>query len=110
MKLNLHWPALLTFSRWHVAGLVTSADEVPERLARNSATIVWDAGVPKWIVFDCPCRTGHRIMLNADRRRRPFWKIDLQSLDRLTVSPSIDAFGGDGRCHFFIRNGRIIWT
>src|SRR5438552_19193784 len=34
-------------------------------------------------LFDCPCRTGHRIMLNADPSRPPYWT--LNQVVRLTI-------------------------
>jgi len=105
-----HWRSWLPFRRWHVAAIVTSADEVPAALPRNGAVLVFDAGLEKWVVFDCPCGRGHRIMLNTDRRRRPAWKVDLRSLDRLTIAPSIDAHTNGRRCHYFVRRGRVIWT
>src|SRR5437899_8006736 len=40
-------------------------------------------------LFDCPCRTGHRIMLNADPSRPPYWT--LNQVVRLTISPSVDS-------------------
>jgi hypothetical protein len=91
-------------------GIVSSADEIPETLPRNAAILVCDQGPPKWIVFDCPCRTGHRIMLNTDRHRRPTWRVDLRSLDRLSIAPSVDAQNAARRCHYFVRNGRIVWV
>ena len=56
---------------------------------------------PKWLAFDCPCRTGHQIMLNLDRRRTPYWTVT--NTRRLTVSPSIDSYGPGRRCHYFVR-------
>lgn len=90
--------------------MVESADEVPERLPRNAAVIVGDEKFAKWLAFDCPCRKGHRIMLNADRARRPAWRIAVANDGRLTVAPSVDFVGDGSRCHYFIREGRIEWS
>jgi hypothetical protein len=108
--MKLFWTSWLPFRRWRVVGIVPSADEVPPILPRNGAVLVCDGGPPKWIVFDCPCRTGHRIMLNTDRQRYPAWRVDLVSLDRLTLSPSVDAHDDKRRCHYLVRNGRIVWV
>ena len=108
--MKFDWLSWVPFRRWRVVALVPSADEIPEALPRNGAVLVSDTGTIKWIVFDCPCRTGHRIMLNADRKRHPAWHVDLESLDRLTISPSINARSAKRGCHYFVRNGRIVWT
>lgn len=106
--MKISWWEWLPFWRWRVIGQVGSADEVADQLPRNAVALVGDASRTKWIVFDCPCRTGHRIMLNADPARRPHWT--LNQVQRLTISPSIDYRGSGQRCHYFIRSGRIEWA
>lgn len=106
--MKIAWWKWLPFQRWRIVGETESADEVPERLPRNGVALVAASGRVKWIVFDCPCQTGHRIMLNADASRRPHWA--LQPSNGLTISPSIDFRGGTRRCHYFIRGGRVVWT
>lgn len=108
--MKIAWWQWLPFWRWRVVGHVESADEVPARIPRNAAVMVGDASFPKWLVFDCPCRKGHRIMLNADRNRSPAWRIAPDAKGHLTVAPSIDFVGNDFRCHYFIRRGRIEWS
>lgn len=102
------WWQWLPLHGWRVVGTVESADEIPLKLPRNGAILVGSQVKPKWVAFDCPCRTGHRIMLNADRTRRPYW----QALDirRLTLSPSVDYLTSHQRCHYIIRNGRVEWV
>jgi hypothetical protein len=106
--MKISWWKWLPFRRWRIVGTVADADEVPDRLPRRGAILVGTDGIPKWIVFDCPCRTGHRIMLNADRLRRPYWSIVSQR--RLTIAPSVDALGNGRRCHYFVRHGKTFWT
>lgn len=106
--MKISWWEWLPFWRWRVIGQAGSADNVPDQLPRNAVALVSDVGRTKWIVFDCPCRTGHRIMLNADPARRPHWT--LNQVQRLTIYPSIDYRGSERRCHYFVRNGRIEWA
>lgn len=106
--MKIVWWEWLPFRRWRVVGQVESADEMPDRLPRNGAMLVGSPDRIKWLVFDCPCGTGHRIMLNADAGRKPRWK--LKNVKPLTISPSIDFRGRQRRCHYFIRNGRVVWA
>ncbi|MBZ9603183.1 hypothetical protein LB462_15160 [Phyllobacterium sp. KW56] len=106
--MKIVWWKWLPFQRWRVVGEAESADEIPDRLPRNGVALVAASGRNKWIVFDCPCRYGHRIMLNVDESRRPFWT--LQPSKRLTISPSVDFHDSNKRCHYFIRGGRILWA
>ncbi|MBI5323063.1 DUF6527 family protein [Bradyrhizobium sp.] len=89
-------------------GKVESADEIPEKLPSNTAVAVGALTRPKWIAFDCPCRSGHRIMLNLDRGRSPFWQISGVE-GPLSLSPSVNYYDGRRRCHYFIRNGKVDW-
>jgi hypothetical protein len=91
-------------------GTVDSADEVPDKLPRNGAALVGSASHLKWIVFDCPCRRGHRIMLNTDPARRPTWQVAEGATNRLTITPSVDYRGKDRRCHYHIRIGKVLWA
>jgi len=78
------------------------------RLPRNGAIIVGEKDSPKWIAFDCPCRSGHRILLNTDKSRRPNWSVSQDN--RLSIQPSVDYQGVDRNCHYIIRKGRVDWA
>src|ERR1700722_863439 len=106
--IQIPWWQKLPIFGWRVVGSVDAADEIPPLLPRNGAILVGTLRQPKWIVFDCPCRTGHRIMLNTDRARSPCWKVTTKG--SLTISPSVDYDSGDRNCHYFIRKGRTVWT
>lgn len=107
--LRTWWQSLpLPWRAWRVVGYVPAGDEVPERLPHKGVVLV---GVPDrstWAVFDCPCRTGHRLMVNLDKGRRPAW--DIEHHRRLTIRPSIDDVTPERRCHFLVRRGRITWA
>jgi len=104
-KINLwRW---LPRPRWRLIGLIEEADQVPRKLPNNGAILVGSTLTPKWLVFDCPCRTGHRIMLDMEPTRFPHWRIINHG--RLTVLPSIDIEIHERRCHYLIIMGRTIW-
>lgn len=94
---------------WRLAGTVSEGDEVPEHIPARRAFLVGTPAGWKWLVFDCPCRTGHRIMLNLDSARRPRWTVRVSRWRRITVSPSIDYRGGERSCHYWITAGRVVW-
>jgi len=106
--MKIAWWKWLPFQRWRIVGITEFADDVPDRLPRNAVALVGELDRVKWIVFECPCRTGHRIMLNTDHNRLPHWT--LRQVRPLTIAPSIDSRGERRRCHYFIRKGRIEWA
>jgi hypothetical protein len=106
-SIKISWWQWLPIFGWRIVAVVESADDIPQRLPRNGAVLVGSRAQPKWIAFDCPCRSGHRIILNTDKLRLPYWITNVQG--PLTLSPSIDYVHPKRRCHYFILNGRIEW-
>lgn len=105
---RIRWWQWLPIFGWRIVVAVDAADEVPHSLPRNGAALVGSQAYPKWLAFDCPCRTGHRIMISLDRNRRPHWTVS--DAARLSVRPSVDYQTAKQRCHYFVRNGRIDWA
>jgi hypothetical protein len=102
------WHRIVWRGRYRVVSTVDVADEVPDALPEHGAVLVGTTGEPTWIAFDCPCRDDHRVMLNLDVRRRPTWR--MTSPTPLTIQPSVDAFRGAKRCHYFVTKGRVRWV
>lgn len=103
------WYSLpLPWRPWRIVGQVGEADEVPERLPRRGVVLVGQSETATWAVFDCPCRAGHRLMLNLDRTHYPSWRIE--SRTPLSIRPSVDDIAQERRCHFIIRDGKLNWA
>ena len=103
------WQSLpLPWRPWRIVGQAGAGDEVPERLPHRGVLLVGAPESATWAVFDCPCRTGHRLMVNLDRTRHPFWRIE--SRRPLSIRPSIDDITSERRCHFIIRDGKLRWA
>lgn len=99
------WPP---WRRWRIVEHVADVDLVDERIPRKGVVFVGTADQPKWAVLDCPCRDRHRLIVNLDSGRRPVWRIE--TLEPLSIRPSIDDHTPDRRCHFTIARGRIRWA
>lgn len=95
---------------WRVEATVSEMDEVPPRIRSRRAILVATPTRRKWLVFDCPCGAGHRILLNLDRTRRPFWTLRLLANRQFTLHPSIDYQDDSRSCHYFLSRGRVEWA
>ncbi len=93
---------------WRVVAEVSAADEVPAVIPEHGAVLVGPRHRPKWLALDCPCRRGHRLLLALDPEQSPHWTL-MPGGNPLTVWPSIDWRTPAGRCHYFIRRGRVLW-
>ena len=98
----------LPWRRWRVLGQVDEADEIPDRLPHRGAVVVGSIDAPRWVAFECPCGRGHQLMVNLDRSRHPAWH--LTGTPRITLTPSVDDITQTRRCHFFLRDGKVIWV
>ena len=95
---------------WRLENSVSDVDDVPSHIRARRAFLVATVRRNKWLVFDCPCRTGHRVILNLDESRDPFWTLRLTRTQRISLSPSIDYKGSRRSCHYFLSNGRVVWA
>ena len=103
------WQSLaLPWRAWRIVGKVEAGDEVGECLPYRGVVLVGTRDRATWAVFDCPCRTRHRLMVNLDSARYPFWRIE--SRKPLSIRPSIDDITTQRRCHFTIRDGKLSWA
>ena len=102
---------LLTFRRWRLDAMVSDMDEVPLNIRPRRAYLVGTPSRPKWLVFDCACGGGHRILLNLDAARHPFWTLRLSKITKaLSLHPSVDCHDDGRTCHYIVSNGRIKWV
>lgn len=95
---------------WRVEATVSEVDQVPRRIRARRAFLVAAEARRKWLVFDCPCGSGHRILLNLDRSRRPFWTLRVAKDRRFTLEPSVDYSDDRRSCHYFLSEGRVEWV
>ena len=95
---------------WRLEATVSDIDDVPLRIRRRRAYLVATATHHKWLVFDCPCGAGHRIVLNLDRVRRPVWTVRLSRRGVLSLRPSVDYRDDRRACHYVLSNGNVEWV
>ena len=87
--------------------IVSRMSDVPEKLD-GQAYIVKRNGKDMWLVFDCPCSSGHKLVLNLSRSRYPFWQTKLKK-NVLNVLPSVWVTD-ECHSHFFIKNNDVVWA
>jgi hypothetical protein len=106
--MKFSWFEWLPFQPWRLVATVPAADEVPAVIPPKGIVLVGSIKYPKWLAFDCPCGEAHRILISLDKANNPHWRI--APAKKFTLLPSIDAWRGKKRCHFFIRDGKTQWA
>lgn len=94
--------------RWKADLHAESAADIPDHIPARHAMVVGTPTRRKWLVFDCPCGHGHRVMLNLDESHYPRWRITTEY--PMTLAPSVDEHSAAGHCHYIVRDGRIRWV
>jgi hypothetical protein len=87
---------------------VTSMNQVPRQLG-STLFVVENSGIPKWAVFECPCRCGSRVDVNLMGQTNPHWKL-IKHGKEVSIQPSI--WQPLERCgsHFFVTRNKIRWV
>jgi hypothetical protein len=80
---------------------------IPADIGRN-VYVVEKAHQRAWVVFNCPCERGHRLVVNLSRNRRPCWKLSVRK-GLASLWPSL-WLKEQCRSHFWIRRNRIYWA
>jgi len=104
---SLAWWQWIPRPKWRIVATVETARDIPDELPRKTVVVVADEKGPKWLAFDCPCSNAHRILLNLDTARAPYWTLAGDS--EIDLTPSIDVRSSERRCHFIIREGKVDW-
>lgn len=81
----------------------------PEDIKANIVYIVGGGNYVKWAYLRCPDNCGDNIMLNLSVNRKPLWSVVQDKKGRATIYPSIYKLDGC-KSHFWIKNGKLIWT
>lgn len=88
---------------------VTRVEDVPDVIKPGVIYMIGDTSMPWAVSFMCPCGCEEIISLSLIPTDRPRWQARIQKDGLITLSPSIWRTKGC-RSHFFIQNGRVVWT
>jgi Family of unknown function (DUF6527) len=83
-------------------------NDLPELPRPNELAVAGTAEHPKWALLDCPCGYGHTILLPLSGPHAPLWSLSVSN-GLPSISPSIDR-QDSRRCHYFLRDGKILWA
>lgn len=85
--------------------------ELPDVPRVNELAIAGTLDQPKWALVDCPCGRGHTVLIPLSKTAHPHWEVTNKPGSGPSVHPSIDRNRESGmRCHYWIRDGAVIWV
>lgn len=82
--------------------------DVPEVLDPHILYVAGSRALPKWAVLLCPCERPHQVTLSLQPTHRHRWRVR-DGWRGPSLYPSIDVANWR-RCHYWVRDGRIIWV
>lgn len=80
----------------------------PADLLGGEMLVVRNGRLLKAACLRCPGGCGEKIILSLSTKHVPNWTIEMDSLARPTVYPSIRLLN-QCRCHFWLEKGKILW-
>jgi hypothetical protein len=81
-------------------------DNLPATL-KNSVYIIGTTMKPKWVVFNCPDKCGHRVEVNLMKSKVPFWIAKI-TRNKVSLQPSIVV--NSCHSHFYLVDNRVEWS
>lgn len=84
-------------------------EDLPQNIKTKAIYIVGTKQYPWQAALKCPCGCGALIQLNLLSESRPCWKFKVNTIKKITISPSIWREIGC-KSHFFIHSGKIKWA
>jgi hypothetical protein len=100
-------PQIFRRSRYSGVKVVERVSDVPASTG-PSIFVVERAGHHQWAVFDCPCRTGHRLTVSLRKDDHPHWTAEWRG-KKVSFHPSL-WLSGACRSHFWIRDNKVMWV
>lgn len=94
---------------WQQLLTVVRTDEPPKRLSPRHLYVIGERGEDWYATMLCPCGCDAVIDVNLVPPGRPCWKLTVHDDGTPTLTPSVWR-QVDCRAHFFLRQGRIVWT
>lgn len=86
-------------------------EDLPENPARNTIYIIGGRKYPYYAVVLCSrkkCNEMIHLAISPEFKKR--WRYEEHSNGRLTLHPSIYLTKSPCRCHYWIREGHIVWS
>jgi hypothetical protein len=74
-----------------------------------SIFVVGHPSSPKWVVFQCPCNSEHRLQVPLMKSAHPRWTLDIRG-EEASLRPSIWVNGDPCDSHFWLYRNRIQWA
>lgn len=87
-------------------------EDLPEKLKKKTMYIVGGEKHPFQAVFLCPKSCGKRMTLNISTQHNKWdrWNLTKHKNGTISLYPSIWMRSFDCNCHYWFKEGRIIWT
>ena len=86
-------------------------EDLPENPAKNTVYIVGGREYPFYAAIVCPrqaCRQVVHLDVSPDVRKK--WRITEHPNGLISLFPSVHVTGLACQCHYWLRQGRIVWS
>ena len=86
-------------------------EDLPVAPCKNTVYVIGGREHPFYAAIACPRKTCRQVIhldVSPDVDKR--WRITEHDNGRITLSPSIQVNGLPCRCHYWLRNGQVVWS
>ena len=86
-------------------------EDLPDNTQKNTVYIIGGRKHPFSVAIICPRQACRQIIhLDVSSQVNKRWRITEHSDGQISLSPSVYVTGLPCRCHYWLREGRIVWS
>ena len=85
-------------------------EDLPDNIEKNTIYIIGGRKYPFYAAITCPkkrCKKIIHLEISPDSVRK--WEVQEHKNETLTLNPSIFVTKHSCKCHYWIREGRVVW-
>ena len=85
-------------------------EDLPERTIKNAIYIIGGQEHPFYAAVTCPRKKCRKIIhLEISKQFKKRWSVKKEKNGTISLSPSIHIIDSPCRCHYWLKNGHVVW-
>lgn len=100
--LNVWWSFIQFKTEW--------VEDLPQKPKKNTVYVIGGREYPFYVAVSCPRKACKEVIhLKVGSKFNGEWEVKEHKKGTLSLSPSVHVVAHPCRCHYWFKNGRVVW-